>query len=132
MARINEIPTNNLSYYDAHQLLACAGNSFVLGIVRLVESINEESIVSAKCAGFRAYEVPAEQRAVAKERTPCGEVEYINTTPKPFCAPSKSLNRTSEENEIEAKISDVPITDEQIAEILSGEAEVLKQHNVIG
>ncbi|XP_053681738.1 uncharacterized protein LOC128732499 [Sabethes cyaneus] len=112
VARINEIPTNNLSYYDAHQLLACAGNSFVLGIVR-------------------AYEVPAEQRAV-KERTPCGEVEYINTTPKPFWTSAKNSNRTSEENEIEAKISDVPITDEQIAEILSGEAEVLKQHNVIG
>ncbi|XP_055523871.1 uncharacterized protein LOC129717759 isoform X3 [Wyeomyia smithii] len=112
VARINEIPTNNLSYYDAHQLLACAGNSFVLGIVR-------------------AHEVPAQQRAV-KENTPCGEVEYINTSPKPFWTPSTNRTQTSEESEIEARISDAPITDEQIAEILSGEAEVLKQHNVIG
>lgn len=37
VVRINDIPTNNLSYYDAHQLLACAGNRFVLGILRLVK-----------------------------------------------------------------------------------------------
>ncbi|XP_058812041.1 uncharacterized protein LOC131676762 isoform X4 [Topomyia yanbarensis] len=109
VVRINDIPTNNLSYYDAHQLLACAGNRFVLGILR-------------------AREVPPQQRVV-KERTPTGEVEYINTCPKPFCAASV---QSREEREIEEKIPDVPITDEQIAEILSGEAEVLKQHNVIG
>lgn len=39
VARINDIPTNNLSYYDAHQLLACAGNRFVVGILRLVSLV---------------------------------------------------------------------------------------------
>lgn len=128
VVRINDIPTSNLSYYDAHQLLACAGNRFVLGILR-------------------AREIPPQQRAVVKERTPgtVGDVEYINRTPKPFWTPSSATNissymanqpvasaTTAEEEEIEEKIPDVPITDEQIAEILSGEAEVLKQHNVIG
>ncbi|XP_039446298.1 uncharacterized protein LOC120425753 isoform X3 [Culex pipiens pallens] len=126
VVRINDIPTSNLSYYDAHQLLACAGNRFVLGILR-------------------AREIPPQQRAVVKERTPgtVGEVEYINRTPKPFWTPSSSANTnylsdqpttttTTEEREIEEKIPDVPITDEQIAEIMSGEAEVLKQHNIIG
>lgn len=125
VVRINDIPTSNLSYYDAHQLLACAGNRFVLGILR-------------------AREIPPQQRAVVKERTPgtVGEVEYINRTPKPFwgTGDSSTLSTTytgtttvsTEEKEIEEKIPDVPITDEQIAEILSGEAEVLKQHNVIG
>lgn len=124
VVRINDIPTSNLSYYDAHQLLACAGNRFVLGILR-------------------AREIPPQQRAVVKERTPLGpvgEVEYINRTPKPFwgtgdhstAATSTITAAASEEQEIEEKIPDVPITDEQIAEILSGEAEVLKQHNVIG
>lgn len=126
VVRINDIPTSNLSYYDAHQLLACAGNRFVLGILR-------------------AREIPPQQRAVVKERTPgtAGEVEYINRTPKPFWTPSSSANTnylsdqpttttTTEEREIEEKIPDVPITDEQIAEIMSGEAEVLKQHNIIG
>lgn len=36
VVRINDIPTSNMSYYDAHQLLACAGNQFRLGILRLV------------------------------------------------------------------------------------------------
>ncbi|XP_055617766.1 LIM domain-binding protein 3 isoform X2 [Toxorhynchites rutilus septentrionalis] len=112
VVRINDIPTNNLSYYDAHQLLACAGNRFLLGILR-------------------AREVPPQQRAV-KEPTPTGEVEYINTSPKPFWTPNTNITQSREEQEIEEKISDVPITDEQIAEILSGEAEVLKQHNVLG
>lgn len=121
VVRINDIPTSNLSYYDARQLLACAGNRFVLGILR-------------------AREIPPQQRAVVKERTPgtAGEVEYINRTPKPFWTPSSSANTnylsdqpttttTTEEREIEEKIPD-----EQIAEIMSGEAEVLKQHNIIG
>lgn len=112
--RINDIPTGNMSYYDAHQLLACAGNQFVLGILR-------------------AREIPPEQRAIVKEKTPSGEPDF-NSMAKPFWSHvnfSGSL-QSREEQEIEQKISDVPITDEQIAEILSGEAEVLKQHNVIG
>ncbi|XP_055587245.1 titin-like isoform X3 [Uranotaenia lowii] len=112
VVRINDIPTGNLSYYDAHQLMAYAGNHFVLGIMR-------------------AREVPPEQRAV-KERTPSVEVEYINTSPKPFWTPNANVALTAEEKEIEEKIPDAAITDEQIAEILSGEAEVLKKHNIIG
>ncbi|KXJ74980.1 hypothetical protein RP20_CCG012608 [Aedes albopictus] len=114
VVRINDIPTGNMSYYDAHQLMACAGNRFVLGILR-------------------AREIPPQQRAIVKEKTPSGEPDF-NSMPKPFWSPvafSGTL-QTKEEQEIEQKIPDVPITDEQIAEILSGEAEVLKQHNVIG
>lgn len=112
--RINDIPTSNMSYYDAHQLLACAGNHFTLGILR-------------------AREIPPQQRAIVKEKTPSGEPDF-NSLPKPFWTPGTviSVPQTKEEREIEQKIPDVPITDEQIAEILSGEAEVLKQHNVIG
>ncbi|KAL1380508.1 hypothetical protein pipiens_014140 [Culex pipiens pipiens] len=93
VVRINDIPTSNLSYYDAHQLLACAGNRFVLGILR-------------------AREIPR------------SSVPSSRNAPR---APSAKSKR-----EIEEKIPDVPITDEQIAEIMSGEAEVLKQHNIIG
>ncbi|XP_035891133.1 uncharacterized protein LOC118502703 isoform X3 [Anopheles stephensi] len=115
--RINDIPTGNMSYYDAHQLLACAGNQFVLGILR-------------------AREVTPSQRLI-KEKTPSGEVEYINTSPKPFWTPNVGsspcpLSQSKEERQLDEQIPEVPITDEQIAEVLSGEAEVLKQHNVIG
>lgn len=115
--RINDIPTGNMSYYDAHQLLACAGNQFVLGILR-------------------AREVTPSQRLI-KEKTPSGEVEYINTSPKPFWTPNVGspcpLGQSKEERQqIDEQIPEIPITDEQIAEVLSGEAEVLKQHNVIG
>uniref|UniRef100_A0A182M6B3 PDZ domain-containing protein n=1 Tax=Anopheles culicifacies TaxID=139723 RepID=A0A182M6B3_9DIPT len=114
--RINDIPTGNMSYYDAHQLLACAGNQFVLGILR-------------------AREVTPSQRLI-KEKTPSGEVEYINTSPKPFWTPNVgspcTMALSKEEYQIDEPVPEIPITDEQIAEILSGEAEVLKQHNVIG
>ncbi|XP_053669286.1 LIM domain-binding protein 3 [Anopheles marshallii] len=116
VVRINDIPTGNMSYYDAHQLLACAGNQFVLGILR-------------------AREVTPSQRLI-KEKTPTGEVEYINTSPKPFWTPNVGspcpLRQSKEERQLDEQVPEVPITDEQIAEILSGEAEVLKQHNVIG
>uniref|UniRef100_A0AAG5CNQ1 PDZ domain-containing protein n=1 Tax=Anopheles atroparvus TaxID=41427 RepID=A0AAG5CNQ1_ANOAO len=114
VVRINDIPTGNMSYYDAHQLLACAGNQFVLGILR-------------------AREVTPSQRLI-KEKTPSGEVEYINTSPKPFWTPnvtSPTLGLSKDGHE-EPEVPAAPITDEQIAEVLSGEAEVLKQHNVIG
>uniref|UniRef100_A0A182PZL3 PDZ domain-containing protein n=1 Tax=Anopheles farauti TaxID=69004 RepID=A0A182PZL3_9DIPT len=116
--RINDIPTGNMSYYDAHQLLACAGNQFVLGILR-------------------AREVTPSQRLI-KEKTPSGEVEYINTSPKPFWTPNVSspcpLGQPNkhERQDDDEQTPEIPITDEQIAEVLSGEAEVLKQHNVIG
>lgn len=114
VVRINDIPTGNMSYYDAHQLMACAGNRFTLGILR-------------------SREIPPQQRAIVKEKTPSGEADF-NSLPKPFWTPGSviSVPPTKEEQEIEQKIPDVPITDEQIAEILSGEAEVLKQHNIIG
>ncbi|XP_050069527.1 uncharacterized protein LOC126557704 isoform X2 [Anopheles maculipalpis] len=116
--RINDIPTGNMSYYDAHQLLACAGNQFVLGILR-------------------ARDVTPSQRLI-KEKTPSGEVEYINTSPKPFWTPNVGspcplgLSKEERQQQIDEQIPEIPITDEQIAEVLSGEAEVLKQHNVIG
>lgn len=116
IVRINDIPVSNMSYYDAHQLLAAVGNRFVLGILR-------------------AREIPPQQRAIVKEKTPSGDADF-NSMPKPFWTPVSFTTgappQTQEEQEIEQKIPDVPITDEQIAEILSGEAEVLKQHNVIG
>lgn len=116
IVRINDIPVSNMSYYDAHQLLAAVGNRFVLGILR-------------------AREIPPQQRAIVKEKTPSGDADF-NSMPKPFWTPVSftpgAPPQTQEEQEIEQKIPDVPITDEQIAEILSGEAEVLKQHNVIG
>ncbi|XP_003436667.2 proteoglycan 4 isoform X2 [Anopheles gambiae] len=122
VVRINDIPTGNMSYYDAHQLLACAGNQFVLGILR-------------------AREVTPSQRLI-KEKTPSGEVEYINTSPKPFWTPNVGspsplavhhpAKEEPRQQQPDEQIPEVPITDEQIAEILSGEAEVLKQHNVIG
>lgn len=116
IVRINDIPVSNMSYYDAHQLLAAVGNRFVLGILR-------------------AREIPPQQRAIVKEKTPSGDADF-NSMPKPFWTPVSftpgAPSQTKEEQEIEQKIPDVPITDEQIAEILSGEAEVLKQHNVIG
>uniref|UniRef100_A0A182TGD1 PDZ domain-containing protein n=1 Tax=Anopheles melas TaxID=34690 RepID=A0A182TGD1_9DIPT len=119
VVRINDIPTGNMSYYDAHQLLACAGNQFVLGILR-------------------AREVTPSQRLI-KEKTPSGEVEYINTSPKPFWTPNVGspsplavhhpAKEEPRQQQPDEQIPEVPITDEQIAEILSGEAEVLKQHN---
>uniref|UniRef100_A0A2Y9D156 Uncharacterized protein n=1 Tax=Anopheles arabiensis TaxID=7173 RepID=A0A2Y9D156_ANOAR len=122
VVRINDIPTGNMSYYDAHQLLACAGNQFVLGILR-------------------AREVTPSQRLI-KEKTPSGEVEYINTSPKPFWTPNVGspsplavhhpAKEEPRQQQPDEQIPEIPITDEQIAEILSGEAEVLKQHNVIG
>lgn len=85
------------------------------------------------CIHFRAREIPPQQRAIVKEKTPSGEADF-NSLAKPFWTPGCVIScpPTKEEQEIEQKIPDVPITDEQIAEILSGEAEVLKKHNIIG
>lgn len=44
----------------------------------------------------------------------------------------ESQDDAENQEEIDKIIPDKPVTDEEIAELLSGEAEVLKQHGVLG
>jgi hypothetical protein len=45
----------------------------------------------------------------------------------------ESLEETEmQQEQIDKIIPDKPVTDEEIAELLSGEAEVLKEHGVLG
>lgn len=44
----------------------------------------------------------------------------------------ESVNDAENQEEIDKIIPDKPVTDEEIAELLSGEAEVLKEHGVLG
>lgn len=45
---------------------------------------------------------------------------------------NQELEMKKEQERIDQIIPDKPVTDEEIAELLSGEAEVLKDHGVLG
>ncbi|XP_055680232.1 pharyngeal muscle protein 2 [Lutzomyia longipalpis] len=103
VVRINDTPASNLTHLEAHNVLLAAGNNFMLGIQREIENV--------------APQVAAEN--------------------PPTVAPQQTINEPiieepAEEAATEEKTMDIAVTDDQIAEVISSEAEVLKDHNVIG
>lgn len=118
IVRINETPTINLTHLDAHALLKRSGNNFMLGVLRDGETINDESV----------------QRELS--RTP----ECLSLSEKyerSSVSDSVSVHSVqSHKSEVrvhkEMYMHEGHITDEAIAELMSGEAEVLKDHKVLG
>lgn len=61
---------------------------------------------------------------------PDGSVEEETEQQDTTVAEDSDLKK--EQERIDKIIPDKPVTDEEIAELLSGEAEVLKEHGVLG
>lgn len=115
VVRINDKPTINMSHEDAHRELVAAGTQFVLGVLRFV-IIYFHSQPATWFAFFH----------------PC---RGTNLLPEAEDEPSVEQNDVclqKEQERIDKIISDASVTDEEIAELLSGEAEVLKGHNILG
>lgn len=124
IVRINDTPMSNLDHKQAHEVIMQYGSTFVMGVIRpdndgLTEDINEKIANGKPCdlMGYE-YESPPSQPTQTPDSQAYSDMSEmtINTT------------RT------ESRVDDVnpDITDEHIAEMMSGEAEVLKEHNVIG
>uniref|UniRef100_A0A1L8E578 Putative titin isoform x3 n=1 Tax=Nyssomyia neivai TaxID=330878 RepID=A0A1L8E578_9DIPT len=104
VVRINDTPASNLSHLEAHNVLLAAGNNFMLGIQRE----NEDEYVKKEAD---AENPPAEQQ----------QIEPIIEEPAAEEAEAKMIEDV-----------DIKVSDDQIAEVISSEAEYLKDHNIIG
>lgn len=127
IVRINDTPTSNLSHSEAHEKIMECANTFVLGVLRPDEDGCYE-------------EMPAEETTEQVSTNGCNGT---NGTPSPYRqfqtpdsqAYSDMSEMTINTNHTESASEEVKtdeITDDHIAEMMSGEAEVLKEHNVIG
>lgn len=107
IVRINDEPTSPLTHAEAHVVISNCGNQFFFGIYR------EEPLEDGQCSMefIPIYSPP---------RSPLPEhlFEPISSTPDIVV-----------EEVIEEKKDAV---DEEIASVMSGEAEMLKEHNIIG
>ncbi|XP_059615013.1 titin isoform X2 [Phlebotomus argentipes] len=110
VVRINDTPASSLSHLEAHNVLLAAGNNFMLGVIRE----NEQDAIAA----------PDESVTIGN---PAAEVPAL-----PANIQEQTIIEEPTQEAIEEKLMDVVVTDDQIAEVISSEAEVLKEHNVIG
>lgn len=116
VVRINDDPTIEMTHEDAHVKLIAAGDSFVLGVLRwaITFPLSAADIKNLSHKNERrATDVLAQQEAASVASLEQEETEM-------------------QQEQIDKIIPDKPVTDEEIAELLSGEAEVLKEHGVLG
>ena len=112
VVRVNDTPMSNLNHSQAHEVIMNSGNCFVMALLRpdseVAEMPSEDSISPCQ------LEI---QRPDSQAYSDMTEIT-IDT------------NRSDESRSEEHKTNE--ISDDHIAELISGEAELLKEHNVIG
>lgn len=134
IVRINDTPTSNLSHSGAHEIIMECANTFVLGILRPDED---------GCYENSPEETTNGQETTEQQTNGYNGTNGINGTPSPyrqFQTPdsqaysdmSEMTINTNRTESVSDEIKTDEISDEHIAEMISGEAEVLKEHNVIG
>lgn len=121
IVRINDSPTVSLNHHDAHEIIVGCANTFVLGVIRPDEDAQNGETVPTEGAPVN-FEVN-ENGSPGSQARPDSQAysEYSELT-----------NGSNGHDSISGELEPQKMTDEQIAEMMSGEAEVLKEHNVIG
>lgn len=130
VVRVNETPTSNLNHDAAHEVIIGCGNNFVMGILR--PSDDEATMTASKSMSLDDLE--SCRSSNEDGLSPFQQLE----TPDSQAYSEMSFGGSSAEVRITSEsVVAVPplaeeITDDHIAELMSGEAEVLKEHNVLG
>lgn len=122
VVRINDKPTINMTHEDAHRELVAAGTEFVLGVLRLVQ------IYFQLCCAFQGDNNLLHNRATSISH----QEETEDEIPAEVTVGQTEFDLQQEQERIDKIIPDASVTDEEIADLLSGEAEVLKGHGVLG
>lgn len=112
VVQINGVDITNMSHHMVHELILGFSDSFVIGVEREDDpdcTENPKNAVSP--IDFNAYDSHSD---------------------RPGSGMYSEISVNSGADSITAELEASKITEEHIAEIMSGEAEVLKDHNVIG
>lgn len=119
VVRVNDVPTSNLNHNEAHEVILKCGNNFVMGILRPDQEGSCTSVDDSESCHNENGLSPFQQI-----QTPDSQA-YSE-----FSGLTTDTTRTESRSEIDCQPPE--ISDDHIAELISGEAEVLKEHNVIG
>lgn len=112
IVRINNVDITNMSHHMVHELIMGFSDSFVVGVEREDDfDCTENPNNGVSPIDFNAYESHSD---------------------RPGSGMYSEISVNSAADSITAELEASKITEEHIAEIMSGEAEVLKDHNVIG
>lgn len=124
IVRINDVPTITLNHHNAHEIIMGCANTFVLGVIRPDE----------ECQPANGDDIATNGEPVEFDVNENGS---LYSQPRPdsqaYSEYSELTNGSNGVDSISGELEPAQkITDDRIAEIMSGEAEVLKDHNVIG
>lgn len=135
VVRLNDQPISALTHGQAHEALKLAGNNFVLGVQReeearkALEAIPDENIVPYNIPladlppvfpeKILSEETTIEQREVTIERLPTPEEKVEELPEKPKDADSEVIPNQN-------------LTDEEIAQLILEEEELLDEKGVLG
>lgn len=133
VVRVNDTPTSNLNHDAAHEVIVNCGNNFVMGVMRRDENDGSESVCSETfndlCSSphFRQVQTPDSVTfSDMSEMT----IETARTESRVSDSNVPRGPQKQQQHQDSDAVDD--ISEDQIAELISGEAEVLKEHNVIG
>lgn len=120
VVRVNYEPTIDLPHSKVQEMIINCANSFVLGVKREGDS-DENNENHGPIYPIDANQSQEFLNKIENERPESAVFSEFSETTINSCG----VDSISGEFE-------TPKTDEQIADVISGEAEVLKEHNVIG
>uniref|UniRef100_W8B0A7 PDZ and LIM domain protein Zasp n=1 Tax=Ceratitis capitata TaxID=7213 RepID=W8B0A7_CERCA len=128
IVRINDTATSPLSHDEADKVIRSCGNVFYIGVQRESEEepvpkmfpvlSAERSLTPPAISDMTGRKSPI-PRQLAVESPPPPETELLPDLPERPCS-------------VLSEQSEIKLVEEEIAAVLSGESEVLKDHNVLG
>lgn len=124
VVRINDTPTSSLSHSEAHEVIMECANTFVLGVLRPDEDGCYEETPAEETNGLNDTN--------GKPGTPSPYRQFQTPDSQAYSDMSEMTINTNRTESASEEVKSDEITDDHIAEMMSGEAEVLKEHNVIG
>ncbi|XP_054733681.1 titin-like [Anastrepha obliqua] len=126
IVRINDTATSPLSHDEADKVIRHCGNVFYIGVQR--EGEDELVPKMFPVLGLERSPTPQDFLDVSGRKSPLPrQLEDSAESPTEYLSdlPERPSSVLSEQTEIK-------LVEEEIAAVLSGESEVLKEHNVIG
>ena len=119
IVRINDDAASQLSHNDAHEVISHCGNNFFFGVMRESEDATVDHVETA---------IPIQSEDMA-DQNQVGSVPEIS---EECCESVCDSCQIDEPTCLNSESQQEKLSDEAIAELISSEAEVLKDHNVIG
>lgn len=155
VVRVNDTATSNMKHSVAQEVILGCGNSFVMAVLRPDEAASNEFCSGSVAISEEFEKISAE--CIGDSGSPCQQLTpdsltfsdmsevTIETAPSSTHSNSREgtvVEELKRRHKLQQQLQQMrskgieelaqDVTDDHIAELLSGEAEVLKEHNIIG